>query len=515
MKRNIKQFRDGLKFMLDNFSLIQALKEGKKYLGSEEEKNENELKTIGDSFFATEEEARKSGLKHLYEVECKEECCTLKKLNDSFKEIKEIAEDHDDKPLEKQKIDFDFKKIIRTNYIGDKKIEDLSVEERNAAIDKLIKDEEDAIKGYEEAMKDADEKTKALYSHIITEELEHIEELKNLKETKDSAPEETKTETKDSLIGLGMVVKAVNAYNDGRKYLISTSKDNYFGEDEDFFEYGDLEAMKKKCDECKDKCYINEIEVGEDFIKAKTIYENKAEVEDSCAKDCDDACDCKDEAIDTETLSGYEKELSEVLGDIAYEYVDIPKSLTKPTNVFQLNVSIDGDWKHDHGACDELVEKWAEGKDMKVLRSDETVLEENGSDSYKALHSYVISEKGEVQPVATADSFEEIDKGMKKPDGKPLEKKDVEIDAEAVQAKKIVEDSRAYIGEYNEYFYEHYRGVNVYKKAEDKFEAEVLGKVISGKTGEEARELIDEVIKENVDEYSKESKVQPESRKEI
>ena len=52
----------------------------------------------------------------------------------------------------------------------------------NSTIDKLIADEEEAIRGYEEAMKNADEKHKALYSHIITEELEHIEELKNMKE---------------------------------------------------------------------------------------------------------------------------------------------------------------------------------------------------------------------------------------------------------------------------------------------------------------------------------------------
>ena len=36
-------------------------------------------------------------------------------------------------------------------------------------------------------MKTADEKHKALYSHIITEELEHIEELKNIKAMKDSS----------------------------------------------------------------------------------------------------------------------------------------------------------------------------------------------------------------------------------------------------------------------------------------------------------------------------------------
>lgn len=55
-------------------------------------------------------------------------------------------------------------------------------EEAIKEIDKLIADEEEAIKGYEKAMEKASEKNKALYSHIISEELEHIEELKNLRE---------------------------------------------------------------------------------------------------------------------------------------------------------------------------------------------------------------------------------------------------------------------------------------------------------------------------------------------
>lgn len=49
------------------------------------------------------------------------------------------------------------------------------------SIDDLIEDEKEAIRGYEEAMKNASEKDKAIYAHIIKEELEHIEELKALK----------------------------------------------------------------------------------------------------------------------------------------------------------------------------------------------------------------------------------------------------------------------------------------------------------------------------------------------
>ena len=61
------------------------------------------------------------------------------------------------------------------------KLKDLSPEERNKKIDELIADEEEAIVGYKEAMKYANEADKSIYAHIIAEELEHITELKTLR----------------------------------------------------------------------------------------------------------------------------------------------------------------------------------------------------------------------------------------------------------------------------------------------------------------------------------------------
>lgn len=61
------------------------------------------------------------------------------------------------------------------------KLKDLSPEERIKKIDELIADEEEAIVGYKEAMKYADEADKSIYAHIIAEELEHITELKTLR----------------------------------------------------------------------------------------------------------------------------------------------------------------------------------------------------------------------------------------------------------------------------------------------------------------------------------------------
>ena len=64
---------------------------------------------------------------------------------------------------------------------------------REKTIDELIDDERKTIEFYQEAMKYADEADKAIYSHIIAEELEHIEELKNLKEENfNASPKDSK-----------------------------------------------------------------------------------------------------------------------------------------------------------------------------------------------------------------------------------------------------------------------------------------------------------------------------------
>lgn len=80
-------------------------------------------------------------------------------------------------------------KVVDSGY--SEKLKDLSPEERSKKIDELIADEIEAIDGYKEAMKYADEADKSIYSSIIAEELKHIIELKalkneNFKESKDS-----------------------------------------------------------------------------------------------------------------------------------------------------------------------------------------------------------------------------------------------------------------------------------------------------------------------------------------
>jgi hypothetical protein len=43
---------------------------------------------------------------------------------------------------------------------------------------------------------------------------------------------------------------------------------------------------------------------------------------------------------------------------------------------------IDGDWKHDHGRCEYLMSKAG------YIHQETIIIEEDGSDSYSAIHRY-------------------------------------------------------------------------------------------------------------------------------
>jgi len=54
-------------------------------------------------------------------------------------------------------------------------------------------------------------------------------------------------------------------------------------------------------------------------------------------------------------------------------------------NVIDINIEW-GDWKHDHGYCDYLMEQ------IGYVKINEVVTEENGSDCYSSLHRYAFKE---------------------------------------------------------------------------------------------------------------------------
>lgn len=107
------------------------------------------------------------------------------------------------------------KEVVDSGY--SEKLKDLSPEERSKKIDELIADEIEAIDGYKEAMKYADEADKSIYSTIIAEELKHIIELKALKN-------ENFKELKDS--NIKDIEKKEFTYNGFDVYLVGRTSDD-------------------------------------------------------------------------------------------------------------------------------------------------------------------------------------------------------------------------------------------------------------------------------------------------
>lgn len=105
--------------------------------------------------------------------------------------------------------------VVDSGY--SEKLKDLSPEERSKKIDELIADEIEAIDGYKEAMKYADEADKSIYSSIIAEELKHIIELKALKN-------EDFKELKDS--NIKDIEKKEFTYNGFDVYLVGRTSDD-------------------------------------------------------------------------------------------------------------------------------------------------------------------------------------------------------------------------------------------------------------------------------------------------
>lgn len=133
----------------------------------------------------------------------------------------------------------DFNSLKDSGY--SEKLKDLSPEERSKKIDELIADEIEAIDGYKEAMKYADEADKSIYSTIIAEELKHIIELKALKNEKfkDTSASTTRRMFKESEVGdenswfgtteWGTPKGNMYIYKKGNKIIAEGSSSSYYG----------------------------------------------------------------------------------------------------------------------------------------------------------------------------------------------------------------------------------------------------------------------------------------------
>lgn len=74
-----------------------------------------------------------------------------------------------------------------------------------------------------------------------------------------------------------------------------------------------------------------------------------------------------------------------------YQYSDsgvhLEQGFAEP--VFTAEI-IMGDWKHEHWRMDYLVGEYCRIKGLQLLRTNEELIFEDGSDSYSSLHTYLI-----------------------------------------------------------------------------------------------------------------------------
>lgn len=58
-----------------------------------------------------------------------------------------------------------------------------------------------------------------------------------------------------------------------------------------------------------------------------------------------------------------------------------------------LDLYIDGDWKHDHIFCDNIVKEFCEDNDLEIIKEYEDEVSQDGTDSYQSWHHWEINKK--------------------------------------------------------------------------------------------------------------------------
>lgn len=107
-----------------------------------------------------------------------------------------------------------------------------------------------------------------------------------------------------------------------------------------------------------------------------------------------------DESFTYDALTRYEKELTDVLTkeQISYDSLDVEEEETEAGDTLKVTVEIDGDWKHDHLYCMDLIKYWAAANGFDFVDEDSQITREEGSDDYGAIHYYYLKPTGD-QPI--------------------------------------------------------------------------------------------------------------------
>lgn len=87
------------------------------------------------------------------------------------------------------------------------------------------------------------------------------------------------------------------------------------------------------------------------------------------------------------TQAEFDAEISKYLSDNKVWTEVVYSDYDKDTNIVEVSVEIEGDWKHDHLRADYLMSDYFSDD---LVQTVEGVLEDSDNDSYYSCHIYVI-----------------------------------------------------------------------------------------------------------------------------
>ena len=180
----------------------------------------------------------------------------------------------------------------------------------------------------------------------------------------------------------------------------------------------------------------------------------------------------KQEEFTRDELVKLEKEIFKYLDNkkIYPEDGTVDNSKIMSKNFFDITLTIDGDWKHDHIACDRAIEDWCAEKGYELVGSSEEEIGESEDDSYVAEHIYHIGKDKEfaqgMKKLMATDSKINHNEGFSKGFYKKLEKQ-LEKNLDKMDEFEIVldsDDEEDYVYQKNNVKREIRRQINEYKK---------------------------------------------------
>lgn len=219
-----------------------------------------------------------------------------------------------------------------------------------------------------------------------------------------------------------------------------------------------------------DKYVININETTDNKIN-KTVFEKMIGNDLKPAQALTDSFE-KQEEFTKEELAELEKSVFEYLKkkQIFPEDGTVSNSKVMSKNFFDITLVIDGDWKHDHIACDRAIEDWVAEHNFELVGSSEEEIGDSQDDSYEAEHIYHIGKDKEfaqsMKKLIVGDTKIDHNKGFSKGFYEKLNKQ-LEKNLEDLDEFEIVldsDDEEDYVYQKNALKREVRRQINEYNK---------------------------------------------------